>query len=43
MTLGEYYGCDKDFGWGAYSILTGWMTGVFPIVFLDLLGTDTMY
>lgn len=43
MDLGEYYGCDKDYGWGAYSILTGWMTGAIPIVFLDMLGMDTMY
>ncbi|MBO5453322.1 MAG: hypothetical protein J6A69_05085 [Clostridia bacterium] len=43
MDLGEYYGCDKDFAWGPYSILTGWMTGAIPITFLDLLGEETMY
>lgn len=43
MDLGEYYGCDKDFAWGAYSILVGWMTGAIPIAFLDLLGMETMY
>ncbi len=43
MDLGEYYGCDKDFAWGAYSILTGWVTGAIPIAFLDLLGMESMY
>lgn len=43
MDLGEYYGCDKDFAWGAYSILVGWVTGAIPITFLDLLGMETMY
>jgi len=43
MDLDEYYGCDKDFAWGAYSILVGWMTGAIPIAFLDLLGMKTMY
>lgn len=43
MDIGEYYGCDKDYGWGAYSILAGWMTGAIPMVFLDILGMDTMY
>ena len=39
----EYYGCDKDYGWGAYCILTGWVTGAIPIVFLDMLGLPTIY
>ena len=39
----EYYGCDKDFAWGPYCILTGWVTGAIPLVFLDLLGLKTMY
>ncbi|MBR5586387.1 MAG: hypothetical protein IKW02_00330 [Clostridia bacterium] len=43
MDLGEYYGCDKDFAWGAYSILTGWVTGAIPITFLDMLGMESMY
>ena len=43
MDLGEYYGCDKDIGWGPYSILAGWMTGAIPLVFLDILGMETMY
>lgn len=39
----EYYGCDKDFAWGPYCILTGWVTGAIPLVFLDMLGLKTMY
>jgi len=39
----EYYGCDKDFAWGPYCILTGWVTGTIPLVFLDLLGIKTIY
>lgn len=39
----EYYGCDKDFAWGPYCILTGWVTGAIPLVFLDRLGVKTMY
>ena len=39
----EYYGCDKDFAWGPYCILTGWVTGAIPLVFLDILGFKTMY
>jgi len=39
----EYYGCDKDFAWGPYCILTGWVTGSVPLVFLDLLGVKTVY
>lgn len=39
----EYYGCDKDFAWGPYCILTGWVTGAIPLVFLELLGLKTMY
>ena len=43
MDAMEYYGCDKDFLWGPYCILTGWTTGAIPLVFLHLLGTKTMY
>ncbi len=43
MELCEYYGCDKDYGWGPYSILTGWVSGIIPLVFLDILGAETMY
>ena len=43
MDLCEYYGCDKDYAWGAYSVLAGWVTGAIPIVFLDILGMKTMY
>ncbi len=43
MDLDEYYGCNKDFAWGAYSILVGWMTGSIPIVFLDVLGLPSLY
>ena len=39
----EYYGCDKDFAWGPYCILTGWVTGAIPLVFLERLGLKTMY
>lgn len=39
----EYYGCDKDFAWGPYCILTGWVTGAIPLVFLDVLGLKTIY
>lgn len=43
MDSSEYYGCDKDFAWGPYCILTGWVTGAIPLVFLDILGLKTMY
>lgn len=43
VQIDEYYGCDKDYGWGAYCILTGWVTGAIPIVFFDLLGLPTIY
>lgn len=43
MELGEYYGCDKDFAWGPYSILVGWMTGAMPLVFLGMLGGESIY
>ena len=33
MDIDEYYGLDKDKGWGAYCIETGWMTGYIPLVF----------
>ena len=39
----EYYGCDKDFAWGPYCILVGWVTGTLPLIFLDILGLKTMY
>jgi len=39
----EYYGCSKDFSWGPYCILVGWVTGAIPLVFLHLLGKETMY
>ena len=34
MDIGEYYGLDKDTGWGAYCIETGWVTGFIPLVFM---------
>ena len=34
MDIGEYYGLDKDKGWGAYCIETGWVTGFIPLVFM---------
>ena len=34
MDIDEYYGLDKDKGWGAYCIETGWMTGYIPLVFM---------
>ena len=43
MDGGEYYGCDKDFAWGPYCILTGWVTGLIPLVFLDELGMPNMF
>ena len=41
MDIDEYYGFDKDKGWGAYCIETGWMTGYIPLVFMyeDELGS----
>ena len=43
MESGEYYGCDKDFAWGPYCVLAGWVTGIIPLVMLDELGVKTMY
>lgn len=37
MDGGEYYGCDKDFAWGPYCILTGWVSGNIPLCFIDIL------
>ena len=34
MDIGEYYGLDKDRGWGAYCIEAGWVMGFVPLVFL---------
>jgi hypothetical protein len=34
MDIDEYYGLDKDKGWGAYCIESGWMTGYIPLVFM---------
>ena len=34
MDIGEYYGLDKDRGWGAYCIQTGWVMGFVPLVLL---------
>ena len=34
MDIDEYYGLDKDKGWGAYCIETGWMTGFIPLSFM---------
>lgn len=39
----EYYGCDKDFAWGPYCILAGWVTGLIPLVFFDELGLPNMF
>ncbi len=43
MDKSEYYGCDKDFLWGPYCILTGWVTGAIPLVFLSMLGEVAVY
>ncbi len=34
MKLNEYYGLNKDMAWGAYCIMSGWITGFIPLVFL---------
>ena len=34
MDIGEYYGLDKDRGWGAYCIQSGWVMGFVPLVLL---------
>ena len=34
MDIGEYYGLNKDKGWGAYCIESGWVMGFIPAVLL---------
>ena len=35
METGEYYGVNKDLGWGPYCIMGGWVMGFFPLLLLD--------
>ena len=34
MENGEYYGVNKDLGWGPYCIMGGWIMGFFPLLLL---------
>ena len=34
MDVGEYHGLNRDSGWGAYCIETGWTMGTIPLVFM---------
>ena len=42
MDLGEWYGLDRDAGWGPYCIETGWTMATIPVVLL-FEGTDRSY
>ncbi len=43
MDIGEYYGLNKDKGWGAYCIETGWVMGFIPVVLLYEGATDSFF
>ena len=43
MENGEYYGVNKDLGWGPYCIMGGWIMGFFPLLLLGDLGAPSIY
>ena len=43
MESGEYYGVNKDLGWGPYCIMGGWVMGFFPLLLLADSGTPSIY
>lgn len=43
MEGGEYYGVNKDLGWGPYCIMGGWVMGFFPLLLLADEGAPSIY
>jgi hypothetical protein len=43
MENGEYYGVNKDLGWGPYCIMGGWVMGFFPLLLLADTGAPSIY
>ena len=43
MASGEYYGVNKDLGWGPYCIMGGWIMGFFPLLLLADEGAPSIY
>lgn len=43
MENGEYYGVNKDLGWGPYCIMGGWVMGFFPLLLLADNGAPSIY
>ena len=43
MENGEYYGVNKDLGWGPYCIMGGWVMGLFPLLLLADGGAPSIY
>ena len=43
MENGEYYGVNKDLGWGPYCIMGGWVMGLFPLLLLADNGAPSIY
>ena len=43
MEGSEYYGVNKDLGWGPYCIMGGWVMGLFPLLLLGDLGSPSIY
>jgi hypothetical protein len=39
----EYYGVNKDLGWGPYCIMGGWVMGFFPLLLLADGGAPSIY
>ena len=43
MENGEYYGVNKDLGWGPYCIMGGWIMSLFPLLLLGDDGAPSIY
>ncbi len=43
MANSEYYGVNKDLGWGPYCIMGGWVMGFFPLLLLADEGAPSIY
>ena len=43
MESGEYYGVNKDLGWGPYCIMGGWIMSLFPLLLLADDGSPSIY
>ena len=43
MAGGEYYGVNKDLGWGPYCVMGGWVMGFLPLLLLADGGAPSIY